>query len=107
MLRFQVKNKGDRNGPGGAFNFNTPDTVHAVDAAASRTVEPFSVTLNTAQAYTKNDNLIVRVSRIGSDAGDTYPDAWELLSLGVQYQANVANSDSPSWRYGVSTDAIT
>lgn len=107
VLRFQVKNKGDRNGPGGAFNFNTPDTVHAVDAAASRTVEPFSVTLNTAQAYTKNDNLIVRVSRIGSDAGDTYPDAWELLSLGVQYQANVANSDSPSWRYGVSTDAIT
>jgi hypothetical protein len=102
-LQLDVATTGDTQGF--ATTFTTQNITLTVDPAGSGTLEPFTITFATPVAFAANKHAIVRFSRLGGDALDTYVDDWALLNLKLIFQADVANSDlSGNYRYMPSAD---
>lgn len=86
----------------------TSTDTATVAATTAVTTQTFSITLATPKPVTTiDDTVIIRLSRLGGDAADTYAADFMVISVRLLFDANVADSDNPDYRYGASDDVAT
>lgn len=70
--------------------------------------QEFTITFDTPRSVTATDDTcILRLSRLGGDAADTYASDFMVISVRLLFEANVADSDKPDYRYTPSDDVAT
>jgi hypothetical protein len=96
--------KSTASGVGGGFT--TTNKVHTVDGAGTQTLSEITFTFATPVDLPSDCHLLVQLTRLGNNAGDTYADDYVVLSMAINFQANVAREGVTDYRYDPPADIV-
>lgn len=95
--------RSEASGLGGEIKAKT--IRHHVSIKGVQVLERFSVILDNSIDFPVGSHLILRIARLGTDKLDTFSEEYAIVSVGMKYASDVANSEGKGkYRYMPSAD---